>query len=155
MTQTSNQFEMSREKGTSALLENTEVLECRVDSSESTALVAGQAVKVKDVTNDLVTVTAATDDADDILGFVLYSVKTDTHAADANVKVAIRGTVMNMEASAAIAAGANVEIVVTGQKILTVTNTGSRIIGKALNKAAADGDIIPVLVNTPTNDVVA
>jgi hypothetical protein len=51
-----------------------------------------------------------------------------------------------MEASAAIARGADLEIVPTGNKVVT-QSTGTSI-GRALDQAAADGDLIRVLVKT-------
>jgi hypothetical protein len=53
---------------------------------------------------------------------------------------------MFMEASAAIARGADLEIVPTGVKVVTKT-TGTSI-GRALDKATADGDLIRVLIKT-------
>jgi hypothetical protein len=49
-----------------------------------------------------------------------------------------------MEASAAIARGASVEIVPTGIKVATLT-TGT-LVGVALDKAAANGDLIRVAI---------
>ena len=51
-----------------------------------------------------------------------------------------------MEASAAIARGATLEIEPSGEKV--VTRTTGTVIGRALDKASADGDLIRVLIST-------
>ncbi len=53
-----------------------------------------------------------------------------------------------MEAGAAISAGSNVEIVASVDKVITSAGTNT-VIGIAMNKAIADGDLIEVKIKTP------
>lgn len=148
MTQPLNTLTPGRNKGdlTTAYGGSPAAFQGKVSDSESTALVPAQAVKIVDVAGELTTFTAATATTDAIFGFVPSNVKTDSYAAQAALKVSGAGTVMVMEASAAIAAGAQLEYVPTGQKVATV-NTGT-VIGRALTPATADGDLIRVLITT-------
>lgn len=143
-----NQFSQSVVKGLLDLRHNSQTLSVRVNSG-SADLVAGQAVKLVDAAGALPEVTAATADEDDIFGFVNYNNKSNTHGAGDMIEISFfRGNVMYMEASAAIARGASVMIVVTGNKVATATAT-NRVIGRALDKAAADGDLIRVIIDLP------
>jgi hypothetical protein len=53
-----------------------------------------------------------------------------------------------MTASAAIVPNAKVAIVVASNKIVTAS-TGMMIVGRALDKASADGDLIRVIIDLP------
>lgn len=145
MTQLSNQFAMTPEKGMVALSHGGTEMSyyCQVADDESTALVPAQAVKLVDVAGKTIRVTAATAASDETFGFVAKSVKRDDFKADEILQVARTGSVIMMEASAAIARGASVMIVVSGQKVATQT-AGNKVVGIALDKAAADGDLIRV-----------
>jgi hypothetical protein len=156
MVNTVNQFQLAREKGTispSSAAEN--VYYCRVDASEAGTLVAGSAVKIKDVVGKQIIVEAVAAISDDIFGFVVYNVKKSDYVANDVLNVATDNTVIMMEAGAAIAGGVYLQYTITGAKVITAATVGARIIGKALNKAAADGDLIPVLTKTPTLHVQA
>lgn len=144
MTQTSNQFAMSAEKGQLTLDPNWATLNTQVSVNEAGTLVAGQAVTIEDAAGAQIPVEAATATTDAIFGFVTYNVRTDSYSAEDQVKIAKNGDVMWMEAGAAIARGADLEAVITGQKVQTQA-TGTTI-GTALDKAAADGDLIRVLI---------
>lgn len=119
-------------------------LDCKVSDSESANLVSAQAVKISDVLGAQTVVTAVTAATDDVFGFVAYNETKSEFEAGKMTPVYTSGTVMVMEASTAIASGADVQVVPTGNKIVTAT-TGT-VIGKALQKATADGDLIRVLI---------
>lgn len=149
MPQSPNQFAQTQQKGALDLQFNPQVISVQVDSSQATALVPGQAVKMVDSANGVPKVIAAAADEDDVFGFVVYDIRRVSFPALSYVEVAFfRGSVMYMEASAAIARWAQVMIVVASQKVMTVTAT-NRIVGRALDKAAADGDLIRVVVDLP------
>lgn len=144
MTQTSNQFAMSAEKGQLTLDPNWATLNTQVSVNEAGTLVAGQAVTIEDAAGAQIPVLAAAATTDAIFGFVTYNVRTDSYSAQDQAKIAKNGDVMYMEAGAAIARGADLEAVITGSKVQTQA-TGTTI-GTALDKAAADGDLIRVLI---------
>jgi len=145
MTQNVNQFGMSLEKGLLTLSKDN-LFDVKIDDASVATIPSGSAVKITDTTDAQITVDLATAAADDIFGFVVYESRKNSFAAKDFVRVACIGSVMQMEASAAIARGASVEIVPTGEKV--VTRTTGTVIGRALDKASADGDLIRVLIST-------
>lgn len=145
MTQNVNQFGMSLEKGLLTLSKDN-LFDVKVDDASVATLVNGAAVKITDTTDSQITVNIATAATDPIFGFVVYESRKNAHVAGDLIRIACIGSVMQMEASAAIARGATVEIVPTGEKVVT-RSTGT-VIGRALDKAAADGDLIRVLIST-------
>jgi hypothetical protein len=149
MTLSQNQFAQSPTKGQMDLRYNPNTISCQVKSDEATALVPGQCVKIVDSAGGVPKVTAATVNTDDVFGIVAYSNKQSSFAAGDAVEISFfRGNVMYMEASAAIARGEKVSPVITGSKI--VGHSGAlRVIGRALDKAALDGDLIRVIIDLP------
>ena len=143
MTQTSNQFIQSVEKGQLTLDPNYSY-NAQVSANEAATLVAAQSVLIEDAAGAQIPVIKATVTTQAIFGFINYNVRTDSSDAQDQVKILRRG-VMHMEAGAAIARGAALEVVITGNKVQTKA-TGTTI-GIALDKAAADGDLIRVEVN--------
>lgn len=148
MSQYLNQFSQSPEKGQLELSSSAspKVLQCIADS----ALVPGQAVKLVDGTTKVPHVTACTADTESVFGFVVYSLKNGSYASGAVVEIAILGSVMIMEASAAIVRGAQLNIVVSGNKVATSASGTKNIIGWSLDKASASGALIRVMISTPS-----
>ena len=145
MTQFQNQFAQTNEKGKLDLALNVNTISCEVSANQATALVAGQAVTIEDSIGGVPKVLAAAADSDRIFGFVNYSLKDINFAAHARVEISRYTNVMLMEASAAIARGAKVAIVVSGQKVVTA-GEGQTVVGEALDKALASGNLIRVQI---------
>lgn len=148
MTQLSNQFGLTTEKGTLDQAININIFPCKIDpaSVADFSNCNGFAVKLVDVAGDGIIIDKATAITDKIFGFIPYSTKTNSLVAGDYVRIAATGSVMTMEASAAIARGADLEINLTGDKVAT-QSTGTSI-GTALDKVAADGDLVRVLIKT-------
>jgi len=146
MAQELNQFSQTTEKGILDLAFNPNVLNAKVASGSSDTLVGGSVVVIQDEAGSIVTVDKAAAITNDIFGVVLYEVKKSSFVADDFVRVAFANSVVIMEASAAIAKGAAVEAVLTGDKI--ATQSSGTTIGRALDKATADGDLVRVLIKT-------
>lgn len=145
--QLQNQFEQSVIKGLVDQRQNPSVLSARVKNDEATPLKAAQAVTMVDSAGGAPEVTAATDDADDIWAFVVFNQKQFEFPKETELEVAFaRGSVIYMEASEAIARDAEIAIVVADQKIKTAAAT-DRIIGRALDKASGDGQLIRVTID--------
>lgn len=144
MTQLINAFEQGKEKGQLDLKFNNNTLQCRADS----ALVAGQAVKLVDAAGGIPNVTAVTADTDEVFGYVNYAVRKSSFASGDVVEVSITANVMYMIAGAAIAPNADVMYVTASGKVITATGTTKWISGRALDKAAADGDLIRVYIKS-------
>lgn len=143
-----NQFRQSVVKGLADLRMNTNTIPCRVDADQSTALVAGQKVKIKDVAGGTPVVEAISSDEDKVFGIVSYNLKDAEFEANAAVEILSYGSVVYVEASAAIARGADVMPVISGEKVAVAT-AGKSVIGMAIDKAAADGDLIRIMVLEP------
>jgi len=146
MTQLSNQFDQTNEKGALDLAINQNLFDCRIDPASVATITAGAPLKIVDVAGERIVVDLATLAADDIFGFMPLEIKKTDFVAGDLIRCAINLSVVVMEASAAIARGADLEIVPTGVKV--VTNAGGTSIGRALDKATADGDLIRVLIKT-------
>lgn len=143
-----NQFAQIPVQGQLDLLSSRgNTLACQVDDTSAGSLVAGQAVKMVDEAGGVPKVVECDADSNDILGFINYSPKDSDFDAGDKVEISFgRGAVMYMTASAAIARGAKVMIVSASSKVATRAGSGIYI-GRALDKASADGDLIRVLID--------
>jgi hypothetical protein len=147
MTQNLNQTRPTSEKGMLDLGVNWNLFDCRIDPASVADFTSANAFafKIVDVAGKSIMVDLATANSDDIFGFAPYEVRKNTYEKGDFIRLASKSTVMKMEASAAIARGAKVEIVPTGSKV--ATQSSGNVIGRALDKAAADGDLIRVLIS--------
>ena len=143
MAETLNVFTYDEQKGSIKNGEKGLGLSCKLVASAN----AGDFVKQTSVSgSNVITVTPITGDTDVIFGMIPYeSSKKNAYVSGDMVTVMRDNAIVVCEASAAIAAGATVMPVVTGMKIATQT-TGKKVVGTALQPAAADGDLIDVLV---------
>lgn len=116
-----------------------------VAGTQATPLVAGDTVKRVDVASPLPVIEAAAI-GDVAWGVVVRTVKDQDFPAEERLSVARRGTIVYMEASAAIAVGAAVQYDPATNKIATKASTNG-IVGQAYDKALADGDVIRVEIN--------
>lgn len=147
--QSQNQFAQKSEQGQLDLRYNPGVFAAQVDSTQVLPLTPGQPVTLVDSAGGIPKVIAAATDAANIYGFVVWNVKKSSFAAGDTIEIAgMNDNVMYMTASAAIARGAEIGVVIASKKVLTATAT-DRIVGYAFDKAAADGDLIRVRVLLP------
>lgn len=144
MTQLINQFELGKEKGQLDLRQNVNILSCRADS----VLVPGQAVKLVDSAGGVPNVTAVTADTDEVFGYVVKNFRRDATAIGDVIEIAMTGCYMYMVAGAAITPNADVMFVTSSGKVITATGVTKIISGRALDKAAADGDLIRVYIKS-------
>lgn len=148
MTQLSNQFGITNEVGSLTLLQNNNIIDAIVDASEAGTLVPGNAVLIKDVASKKTKIELATALTDAFFGFIPFDVRVASYTANDITKVVFNDCVMIMEASAAIAAGAEIQFDPSTNKVATQVAPNTKI-GYALDKATADGDLINVLIKTP------
>ena len=147
-----NQFNQTPVTGQLDATVQGNVLSCQVSTSETATIVAGDKVKIEDSAGGVPKVLLITADSDDIFGTVISNRKnTDFTAGDA-VEIAIDGSLVWQVAGAAIARGAQVEVVASSQKVITNAGTNP-IYGFAFDKAAADTDLIRVYVQSLEQDV--
>jgi hypothetical protein len=140
-----NQFKPGKIKGTLVTGINFASLTCQIYDSSTETFYGGTPVRIINTTKgDYVIEKAKTTNA--ILGVVIFDRKKNNSVAGDFVDVALSGNIMFMEAGAAINAGALVEAVATGDKVITSAGTNT-VLGRALVAAAASGDMIPVLID--------
>lgn len=142
-----NQFNQIPVQGQLDLKFNVNSLSAEIDVSSAGSLTPGTAVKMVDSSGGVPKVVECAADSDEVFGFINRNQKNQVfNAYDAcEISLLNGGNCMYMTASAAIARGAVVTIVTASDKIKTSTG-GSRDCGHALDKAAADGDLIRVLL---------
>ncbi len=131
---------------------NFNTVAAQVDVSESSTLVAGQAVKIVDNTNGIPTVTKCSADSNEVFGFINFNPKQNRYIKGDRMQVSLKGNVMYMQSNAAISRGSRV--------VLEVDNAGSvgpasgaggeRIVGWAYDKFSTAGDVKRVYIETPT-----
>ncbi len=121
------------------------VISAAVSADQVTALVAGQPVKIENSAGGVPKVLALAANADSTAGFVGYNLKDISYPANARCELALAGTVMYMTAGGAISRWGNVEVVYTTNKVIAAGGTNP-VVGIAFDKAAADGDLIRVMV---------
>jgi len=128
------------------------VFTAAADSSVVTALVAGQPVKIVDSAGGVPKVVALAANTDETLGFIKRNVKDQSYAAGELLELAGRDSVIWLVSNAAIARGAKLEVVYNANSGAgaVITSAGTNpIIGRALDKATASGQLIRVLLDTP------
>ena len=143
-----NQFKMEPVQGEVDLEFAGSVVAAQTKAAEATALIAGQAVKLVNSATGIPEVTALADNTEAPFGFVARNIKDQDYPANARLELALEGTIMWMTAGAAIARGAKLEVVNSTFKVITNAGTNP-VIGYAFDKAAADGDLIRVYIETP------
>lgn len=148
MTLLSNQFAMVPVQGDLDLQIESSVISVAIDSTQGTALVAGAAVKLVDGLSPIPTVVGLAANSDTAFGFIIRTLKDQNFPAFARAEIAMAGSVMQMTTSGAIARGAKVEYVVSSTTVITSAGTNP-VVGLALDKATASGQIIRILVLEP------
>ncbi len=145
MTQLSNQFALSNEKGRLTNKQSTPYVTNQIiDPAYAGAdLTSGEAYKyVGSGGSNFITPATGIDDV--IIGFGTFNVIKNSFKADSVVEIAHITSEMLMEAEAAFEAGINLEYNFATKKVRAVT-TGT-IIGISRKASSADGDIIPVAI---------
>lgn len=149
-----NQFSMIPVQGDLDLLFQGGVISALVSPNQATALIAGQAVKLENSASPMPTVLALAGNSDSTFAFVIRTLKDQNFPTKAAVEIAFNGAVMQMTAGAAIARGANVEVVQSTNKVITSAGVNP-VIGFALDQATADTQVIRVYIRTPGSDSVS
>ena len=130
---------------------NASIFTMRYDSEATSTLriINGEGVQLKDLgANDplgVPFVDKRAADTDGIFGVKIFSTKENSDAPGEVFEVAGQGAVMWLEASAAIARGGIVALVIATEGQV-VTRTTEEILGVALDKAKAANDLIRVFI---------
>lgn len=145
MTQSLNQFELSKEKGQLDLKLGQNIVQCKVSGN----LIAGQAVTRVDIVNGIPVVIAA-EDTDEVFGYVVYNLKETSYTDGKVCEVAMKGSIMFMIAGEAIAPMQELMHVAATGKMMIATGVTKVISAWAFDKAASADDIIRVYIEAPT-----
>ena len=145
MTQILNQFSITNERGRLTNKASTPYVTNQIidPSYAGAALTSGDAFKYSGTGAFIIPAAALTDN---IIGFSTFNIKDNSFEANNSVEIAHNTSEMKMIASAAIAAGADLEFDPATGKVATQA-TGT-VIGKARQAATADGDLITVAITT-------
>jgi hypothetical protein len=145
-----NQLKQNAIKGKATLLPNPSVISVVVHSTQATPLVPGQTVKLIDSPTGLIQVVACAADTEKPFGVVLAQFKESSYSAGDAMEIMIgKDGCVYMEAASAIARGVDVMQVITGAKVDDAAGSGKIVIGKALDKATAAGQLIRVMLDLP------
>lgn len=146
MTQLSNQFEQSNEKGRLTNKQSTPYITNQtIDPAYAGAdLTSGEAFKYVG-SGGSNAITVATANADAIIGFATFNVIKNQFSADSIVEIAHRNSEMIMEAGTAFEAGIELEYNTATKKV--IAQTAGTVIGISRKASSADGDLIPVAID--------
>jgi hypothetical protein len=144
-----NQFTISTVQGQLDMLAPGSVLTGQVDAAQATALVPGQAVAMATTAGGLPKFVALTSNSQKAFGFVVRNLKDINDPAYANFELAISEAIMWMTSNAAITRGANVEVVISNNTVITSAGVNP-IVGIALDTATGSAQLIRVLIKVPS-----
>ena len=115
-----------------------------VNSSQVTALAAGAVVKLYgSSTNTNAPEVVQAGVSDNVFGVVTYNPIKNAFAANERVAIARENDVVWMPAAGEIAAGATVYFN-SSNKVTSSGSSGNSMLGRALTKAAAEGDMVQI-----------
>lgn len=145
-----NQFNITPVQGMLDMQENPNTISGQIDVSSAGNLIPGTPVKMVDSAGGVPKFVECAADTDDVLGFINYNIKNSVFNAYDPVEISLvaGGNVMFLTAAAAIARRATVMVVIAGVQVATATS-GKTIVGWALDKAVATGDLIRVYMLPP------
>lgn len=149
MAQLINQFAQAPELGMLDEKLNVNTIPVQIALNEAVACVPGQAVKMVDDTSGIPTVTKCTADADNVLGFINYDIKSKDFPAGARAEISLAGNVMYLKAVGAIARGAQVTLASGTVGGVASATSADNVVGWAFDKAAND-ELFRVMLTTPS-----
>lgn len=153
MTLSMNQFEIQPVAGDLSLPRTGMVISAEVSSSESGAILPGEAVKIDTSApyGGVPKVLKLTANTQAPFAVAIRNLKNATFEANDPLEIAMRNSIIWMTAGAAINPGSWVENVYTTGKVITNTGTNPTL-GTALDKATGDGSLIRVLIQAPETE---
>lgn len=147
-----NQFQQTTVLGKVDLQYDFNTVSVVIDSSQSTPLYAGSAVKMVDSADGTPRVVGCSANSDEVLGFINYDVKNVAYLANNAAEISLGGNVMYLYATAAISRGTQVTLDLSspGSVGPLVSSSGADIVGWAYDKAPTAGALIRVYLRTPS-----
>lgn len=146
-----NQFQMSPFLGMLDLkVGNTNVTAAQIDVTQLTALYNGSAVNVVNGANGIPTVVGSSTDADNVWGFIVYDIKSASYVVGNRCEIAQQGSCIWLYATTAITRGTQVVLDLTSQGAVQAATGSDTVIGYAFDQATAYGQLIRVVLTTPS-----
>ena len=123
-----------------------------IDVSQVGGLTAGAAVKMVNSANGVPKVVGCAADSDNVLGFIIFDIKTVTYVAGVAAEISLFGNCQYLYATGPINRGAQVTLDLTtvGGVAQKVGSSGNSIVGWAYDQAPAAGALFRVMVQTPS-----
>lgn len=151
-TPSQNQFNIEPLLGMIDLAYNYDTIAAQIDASETGTLYAGMPVKIVDSAGGVPKVVGITAVTDEVFGYLNYNIKNRSFVAGDMAEISQSGNVMFLYATAAIARGVQVvpSLATNGGVAAASGSGGENIVGVALDKAAANGDLIRVKLLCPS-----
>jgi hypothetical protein len=148
--QSQNAFAQSAQLGMVDMRYSLNTVAVQIDASQSTALYAGSAVKMYDSADGVPKVVGCTASTDNVLGFINYDIKTVAFTAGMAAEISMAGNFIYLYSTTAIARGVQVTLDVTSPGGVATVTAPNRIVGWAFDKASAAGQLIRVVLSTPS-----
>ena len=148
LTQNQNQFAQTPLLGQVDMLVNPSILSAKIYiSSVATKLQVGQGFKLVDQAGPEITVDQVANDSELVFGVSVYNPRKQTYSPGDTIELALEGSIVYLETSAAIARGAKVQLDPTGPTISTLNDyPNNYMIGICLDKPTASGQLARVLI---------
>jgi hypothetical protein len=128
----------------------TNITAGQVDSSQSGSLYAGSFVKIVNSTLQPPSVVGISADTDNAWGVIVYDIKSQAYGVGDRAEIAQSGTCMWLYATGAITRGTEVSPDITSPGSVQAATGVDAIIGYAFDEAVAYGDLIRVILSTPS-----
>lgn len=147
-----NQFALSPYVGMPDLRYSPNTISAQVSSTQTTPLFNGMAVKgvAQSTANAIPQVIGCTADADNVLGFIIYDIKSLQYVAGDRVELGLSHTVMYLFSTTAITQFTQVTLDLTTGGGVRAKNSGDNIVGWALDGASAAGQLVRIFLQTPS-----
>lgn len=126
------------------------VVAAQIDVTQSTPLFAGSPVKVVNNSNGIPTVVAISANTDNVFGFIVYDIKSQSFPAGARCEVALAGSCMFLYATTAITRATQVVPDISASGAIQAPTSTDTFVGWAYDQATAYGQLIRVVLTTPS-----
>jgi len=147
-----NQFTQSPLLGVLDLRFNTDTVSAQIDASAGTSVFyAGQGVKlVSNALGGIPKVVGCSSKSDACIGFINFDIKTVAFGAGMNCEISMNQNCMYLYATGAITQGAQVCLDPTTVGGVQATGNSATVVGWAFDGAASAGQLIRVMLLTPS-----
>ncbi len=151
-----NQFGQTVLAGMTDLKLNYDTVSVMLDSTQSVNLYPGMPVKMVDSAGGVPKVVGCTASTDEVLGFINYDARHQFFKAGDACEISMAGNCMYMYATTAIARQSQVtlEVGAVGTSAAgvsqAVASSGKCIVGFAYDKAVNPGELIRIIIRTPS-----